>query len=249
MHQQFHVSLTHSTHFGQVTTCVSLADHCSTWSLSLLLFHSLRSRIRFIPMLVIAVLATLCWDCCLHTGMDILSAPIDRRAPFVGESTSCQFYSTSLCSSRSLFYSSLPFRISSLDCTKYSVLNRFTLMEMNLRSSCLIQEARLLETCTTISPLTVTDQLGGIVSLIRRIWVNMEPVTPSFSGIDVISYSVRLCASAFGTTTSEPGIPAQMSKPDRSGSSGHYLDHCDVQDQLKLIRENFPCVSRDCLDP
>ena len=77
----------------------------------------------------------------------------------------------------------------------------------------------------------------------------MEPVTPSFSGIDVISYSVRLCASAFGTTTSEPGIPAQMSKPDRSGSSGHYLDHCDVQDQLKLIRENFPCVSRDCLDP
>ena len=108
---------------------------------SLLLFHSLRSRIRFIPMLVIAVLATLCWDCCLHTGMDILSAPIDRRAPFVGESTSCQFYSTSLCSSRSLFYSSLPFRISSLDCTKYSVLNRFTLMEMNLRSSCLIQEA------------------------------------------------------------------------------------------------------------
>ena len=36
-----------------------------------------------------------------------------------------------------------------------------------------------------------------------------------------------------------------LGRPDRSG---HGSDYCDVQDQLRLIHENCPCVSGDCLD-
>ena len=169
MHQQFHVSLTHSTHFGQVTTCVSLADHCSTWSLSLLLFHSLRSRIRFIRMLVIAVLAaTLCWD--WHTGMDILSAPIDRRAPFAEHSITCQSSLISL--SLKLW---IVCHVIHHFCVRLTIV--YIPNQTIWKDSDSILELRLLKTWITPHPTTVMFQPVSIVLCVSRTLVDMELLT------------------------------------------------------------------------
>ena len=53
-----------------------------------------------------------------------MSAPIDRRAPFVDHSTSCQFNFISLRSSYFLCDPSLSFLIWSLDCDKCFILHR-----------------------------------------------------------------------------------------------------------------------------